>query len=796
VLIQDIRYALRALLRAPGFTAVALVTLALGIGGTTAIFSIVDGVVLRPLPYSDPGRIVGLTRTNARGEDSSFSGPDFRDVKKDATYLTAVAGYRSDIIDLTGRSEPVRVIGLETTAGFFDIFDAPPLLGRTFHESTDQPGAPIAVIGEAVWRQHFGSDRSIVGTTVRLNNKPTEIIGVVPERLRHPAKTDVWVLAAQDVPRSPLGEDTANSRDVNYFQAVARVAGNRSIADARGQLRSISERINAGNPANDADEVLDGQPLASSMVQDVRTALLVVLGAVGFVLLIACANVAGLLVARGAARRREIAVRTALGAGRGQLIRQLLTESLVLAIAGGLAGMLVANWALDLLVGAAPENLPRLGDIALDWRVGAFAFVATLAVGVLFGLAPALSSSRPDVNHDLKDGGRTGTSRTGGRNAMVVAQVALALVLLIGAGLMLVSFARLRAVDPGFRTTDIVTIELMVPLSRYDERGQIRFYTTVLDRLRANPLTAQSALMFPFPFGGGNAQAGLQIIGQKPRPREERVTVELNSISPGYLQTSGVRLIRGRDFAESDGPGSPLVALISESLVKEFGDQDPIGQQIDLGEGATVVGIVSDARRRSLDQPPRPAVFLPYTRFMLPYFGAMIRTDRSAAAVAPIVKTIVAELDPDLPIGDVETIEQKIETSTGEPRFRSYLIAGFALLALVLAAVGVYGLISFTVTQRVPEIGVRLALGASPSQVFRQVIGQGVRLAVIGVVAGLGAAVAATTLVRGLLFNTSATDPAVYASLSLLLLAIAALACYVPARRAMRVDPMTALRSE
>jgi putative ABC transport system permease protein len=793
---SDIRYALRSFLRAPGFTLVALVTLALGIGGTTAIFSIVDGVVLRPLPYSDPDRVVDIVRTNARGEDAAFSGPDYRDLKKGASFFSAMAGYRSEITDLTGRAEPVRVRGLETTAAFFDIFDVPPILGRTYHEATDKPGAAIAVIGEAVWRQQFGSDPSIVGSVVRVNNKPTEIIGVVPERLRHPGAVDVWVLAAQDVPTSPLGEESSGSRDVNYFSAVARIAHDRSLTDAREQLRALAAPLTAANSPDDAAEVLDAKPLAASMVANVRTALLVVLGAVGFVLLIACANVAGLMVARGAARRREIAVRTALGAGRGQLIRQLLTESLVLAVAGGLAGMLVANWALDLLVGAAPENLPRLGDIALDWRVGVFAFAATLAVGVLFGLAPALSTSRPNVNVDLKDGGRTGTSRTGGRNAMVVAQVALALVLLIGAGLMLVSFARLRAVDPGFRTTDLVTIELMVPLSRYDEKAQIRFYSTVLERMRANPLTAQSALMFPFPFGGGNAQAGLQIVGEKPRPRDQRVTVELNSVSPGYLHTSGIRLLRGRDFAETDGPGSPLVALISESVVKEFGGKDPIGQQIDLGSAATVVGIVSDARRRSLDQPPRPAVFLPYTRFMLPYFGAMIRTENSAAVVTPVVKKIVAELDPDLPIGEVHTIEQIIEQSTGEPRFRSYLIAVFALLALLLAAVGVYGLISFTVAQRVPEIGVRLALGASPSQVFRQVIGQGVRLAVIGIVAGLGAAVAATALVRGLLFDTSATDPVIYASLSLLLLAIAALACYVPARRAMRVDPMTALRSE
>ena len=796
MLIQDIRYALRSFVRAPGFTLVALLTLALGIGGTTAIFSIVDGVVLRPLPYTDPDRIVRLVRTNVRGEDASFSGPEYRDLKKGATYLAAVAGYRSDIVDLTGRAEPVRITGVETTAGFFDVFDAPPVLGRTYHEATDKPGASVAVIGETLWRQQFGSDPSIVGSVVRLNNKPTEIIGVVPERLRHPNKADVWVLSQKDVPISPLGPDASESRDVNYFTAVARIAGDRSLTDAREQLRAVAASIAAANSPDDADNTLDAQPLAASMVEDVRTALLVVLGAVGFVLLIACANVAGLLMARGASRRREIAVRTALGAGRGRLIGQLLTESLVLAVAGGLAGILVAQWALDVLISAAPENLPRLADVALDWRVALFAFAATLAVGILFGLAPSLQVSKPELNADLKDGGRSGTARTGARNAMVVAQVALSLVLLIGAGLMLTSFARLRAVDPGFRTTEIVNVELMVPLARYDEKAQVRFYTSVLERLRANPLTAQSALMFPRPFGGGNAQAGLQIVGQAPRPRDQRVTVELNSVSPGYLQTMGIRLLQGRDFAESDGPGAPLVALISESVVKEFGGKNPIGEQIDLGEGATVVGVVSDARRRSLDQAPRPAVYLQYTRFMLPYFGAVIRTERGAAAVTPVVKSIVAELDPDLPIGEVNTIEKIIADSTGEPRFRSFLIAGFAALALLLAAVGVYGLISFTVTQRVPEIGVRLALGASPGQVFRQVIGQGVRLTVIGVVLGLIAAAAATSMLQSLLFNTSATEPLIYITLSVVLLAIAVLACYVPARRAMRVDPMTALRSE
>lgn len=797
VLSQDIRYAFRSFRRAPGFTFVALLTLALGIGGTTAIFSLVDGVVLRPLPYADSSRIVRLNRIAASGGVDSFSAADYRDLKRDATTLSAVAGYRSDIVDVTGRGEPIRIVGTQTTAAFFDVFTAPPLLGRAYHESTDEPGAAVAVIGESIWRQQFGADPSVVGSQVRLNGVPTEIIGVMPQWVRHPAKSDAWTLSPLDVPTSPFGTDAdkGGSRDVHYFTAVARVAGNHALIDAREQVKAIAKRI-ADQNSGSAGESVDAEPLAINMVADVRTAMMVLLSAVGFVLLIACANVAGLLIARGAARRREIAVRTALGAGRGRLVRQLLTESVVLALVGGGLGLMVAGWTLQLLVGFAPGNLPRLDDVVLDWRIALFALGTTIGVGVLFGLMPALQSSRPELSADLKDGGRSGTSRTGVRNVMVVAQVALALVLLIGAGLMLTSFARLRAVDPGFRTTDIVTVELMLPLARFSESAQRSFYTGVLERLQANPVTAHSAMLFPFPFGGGNAQASLLVIGQPEKPPQQRQSAELNSISPGYLSASGLRLIKGRDFNTGDGADGPPVALISESAVKEFNGKDPIGEKIDLGEPVTVVGVVSDVRRRSLSDPPRAAVYLPYTQFVLPYMGAMIRTAGGVAAVASAVKAAVAQIDPDLPIGDVKTMEELIADSTGEPRFRSLLIASFAGLALLLAAVGVYGLISFTVAQRVPEIGVRLALGASPWQVFRLVIGSGLRLAGVGVLVGLAAAFGAARLVSGLLFNTSTTDPFIYVSLSLLLLTISALACYVPARRAMKVAPMTALRSE
>jgi len=796
VLIQDIRYALRSFVRAPGFTFVALLTLALGIGGTTAIFSIVDGVLLRPLPYSDPDRILRVDRIGVNGGLDSFAVPDYRDLKKDATSFSAISGYRSDIVDMTGRSEPVRIIGMQTTAAFFDVFDAPPLLGRTYHEATDKPGANVAVISETIWTQQFGANPAVIGTRVRLNGAPTEIIGVVPAFLRHPQKSDVWMLSPLDVPTSPFPMgDIETSRDVHYFNVVGRVARNRQIVEGQQQLKAIGDQIARDHQGNERS-TFKGEPLAAHMVADVRTAMLVMLGAVGFVLLIACANVAGLLIARGAARRRELAVRTALGAGRGRLMAQLLTESIVLALAGGALGMLVAAWTEQLLISFAPENLPRLADVTLDWRIASFALVATIVVGVLFGMTPALQSSRPELNADLKDGGRTGTSRTGMRNVMVVGQVALALVLLIGAGLMLTSFARLRSVDPGFRVTEVVTVELMLPIARFNEDAQRNFYMGVLDRLKANPITENSAMMFPFPFGGGNASASLSVVGQPEKPPEQRTSAELNSISPGYLKASGLRLIRGRDFDVTDGPKSTPVVLINEAAIKVFDGKDPIGEKLDFGDPFTVIGIVSDARRKSLDAPPRPAVYLPYTQFVLPYMGAIVRTDRGAGAVASAVKTAVAQIDPELPIGDVKTMEQIIEESTGEPRFRSFLIASFAILALMLAAVGVYGLISFTVTQRIHEIGVRLALGASPRQVFTQVIGQGLRLAVIGVVLGLAAAAAATTLVRGLLFNTSATDPVVYGSLAALLLAMAALACYVPARRAMRVDPMTALRSE
>ena len=432
---QDLRYAFRSFARVPGFTLVALITLALGIGGTTAIFSLVDGVVLRPLPYPQSDRILRITRPTPQRIDASFSAADYLDVKRDAIMLASVAGYREDIVDLTGRGEPVRVRGMQTTPGFFDVFGAPPVLGRTYSEAVDKPGAAVAVIGASLWRQQFGSDPSIVGRTVRLNNSPTQIIGVVAESFRHPIKTDVWLLSPIEVPVSPLPTDEALAeREVQYFSALARLAPTASVASAREQLRSIAERLAREYPDTNGGESFDVAPLGDNLVSSVRSGFFILLGSIGFVLLIACANVSALLMARGAARRRELAVRMAIGAGRGRLLRQLLTESLVLAIAGGALGILVGMSTLRLLVALAPENLPRLDEVTLDWRVAFVTLAVTVAVGAIFGLMPAVQASKPALNSDLRDGGRSNTSRTGVRRAMVVTQVALALVLLIGAG--------------------------------------------------------------------------------------------------------------------------------------------------------------------------------------------------------------------------------------------------------------------------------------------------------------------------------------------------------------------------
>jgi putative ABC transport system permease protein len=806
---QDVRYALRSLGRAPGFTLVALVTLALGIGGTTAIFSVVDGILLRPLPYPNPDHIVTLTRTNSSTSgDLSFAAADFLDHKRDSRSFFALAGLRQEIVDMAlGGGEPVRLTALETTAAFFDVFRLPPLLGRTYSERTDPPGGPrLTVIGEGLWRQHFGSDERIVGRTIRLNDQPFTVIGVMPELFVHPSDVDLWTLAPSEVPTSPvpIEGDARLSREVQYFTVIGRLAADTTIQQANEDLRAISERLARQFPDTNENEWAEAGEYYETLVGDVRTALLILLGAVAFVLLISCTNVASLLLARGTARRREFALRSALGARRGRLVRQLLTESLLLAACGGALGLIVAYWGVEALLAIAPESLPRLAEVRVDPRIAGFALFASALVGVLFGIVPALRGARPDVVDALKDGGRSGTARAGAQKMLVVAEVALALVLLIGAGLMLTSFARLRAVDVGFNVRNLVVVFVPLPQARYTNEQQAVFYTQLLERLHANPVTARSAIVFPTPFGGGAAAGGYAVEGRPTRARPEQPVAEINSVTPGYFQTMGISIVRGRDVSLSDTKDRPGVVIVNQTLAaREWPNEDPVGKRISIGGAAddpdswlTIVGVVGDSKRSDLEGPARPALYLSHSTFTIPFSGVVVRSELGEAVLASAVHAAVRSLDPSLPAGNAETLERVLERRTGQPRFRALLIAAFAAVALLLAGVGLYGLISYTVAQRVPEIGVRLALGATPAQVGGLIVRQGLGLAGAGVALGIVGALAATQLIEGLLFSVSATDPLVYSVLAALLLSIAALACYVPARRAMRVDPIAALRSD
>jgi predicted permease len=811
VIAQDIRYAVRSLGRSPGFTLVALVTLALGIGGTTAIYSVVDGILLRPLPFPDPAAVVSVVRTMPNGDDASFSAADYLDYRRrladGGTSPIQLVGFRQDVANLTGGAQPVRLTALETTGAFFDVFRVPPLLGRVYRESTDAPTGPrVAVLAESTWRQHLGADPNVVGSTLRVNGIPMSIIGVMPRGFSHPADADLWIMAPNVVPTSPVPTqgDPLAVRDVNYFQVMGRLQPGVTAEQLNARLSAISDVLARELATTDQREIVAAVPYQETLIEDVKTAILVLFGAVGFVLLIACANVAGLLLARGTGRRREFAVRSALGAGRGRLVRQLLTESLILSAAGGVLGLVVAYWGIDALVAMAPESIPRLDEVALDRRVALFAVAASALVGILFGIAPALQGARRDVTDALKDGGRTGTARTGMQQALVVAEVALALVLLIGAGLMLTSFARLRAVDVGFTVENLISVGVPLPQNKYGSAAQTRFYTQLLERLRANPITAQSALAFPTPFTGFSAGASYDVEGRAPLPGDDRGRAQLSIVTPGYFSTLGTPLLRGRDVALTDTEGRPSVIVINQTMAKrEWPDQDPIGKRVsfgadDTGERAwsTVIGLVADAKRSDLEDAQQPIIYVPHTQLSLPLMGVMVRSGSGEEAVAAAVRDAVRALDAELPIDDVALVELLLQRATGQPRFRAMLVASFAFAALILAAVGLYGLISYTVAQRVPEIGVRLALGATPFQVGRLVLRQGLLLAAGGIVVGLVGAVAATRFIASLLYSVSATEPSVYIALTALLLGIAALASYLPARRAMRVDPLTALRAE
>jgi putative ABC transport system permease protein len=795
-LIQDIRYGLRVLSKSPGFTLVAVLTLALGIGANTAIFSVVNAVLLRPLPYRDAGRLTALYLTNSRAE---FEWPlppaGYLSLKRQNHVFEGFAALSNKgwPANLTGAGEPERLQGFQVSADLFRVLGVEAAQGRTFLDEEDRPGNNrVVVISNELWRRRFGGAPDLVGRNVTLNGEPHTVVGVMPPDFRFLTKTDVWTTLAF----TPAEEQDGQS---NYLIGVGRRGAGVSIEQARAEVENLT-RARVGDPAADLRATL--KPLQSLITQDVRTMLLTLFAAVGFVLLIACANVANLLLARAGARRRELAVRAALGAGRLRLARQLLVESAMLALAGGACGLLLASWCTHLLLAGLPESLAaanaHVAGLRLDSTALAFTLGLSLLTTVVFGLAPAWQASRVNLNESLKEGGRGGAQgarRARLRSWLVVAETALAMVLLAGAGLMVKSFWRLNQTDPGFDPAGVLTAQVDPSGDRYKEFPQVvGFYGQLLERVAAVPGVRHVGIINSL-----DATMPVSVDEHAPVPPERRPQASTNQVSGDYFRAMGIPLRRGRFFDDRDVKQAPAVVIIDETLArKQFAGEDPVGKHLKVGDTSReIVGVVGATRRYNLGEEPFPRAYLPYRQ---ENWGSMTLVVRAQSgdptALAPAVRRELAAVDKDQPIHSFKPLEESVAGWVTPQRFTTTLLAGFAALAAALAAVGIYGVMSYTVTQRTHEIGVRVALGARGRDVLRLVVGRGMLLTLAGVGIGLAASLALTRLLKSLLFGVSETDPLTFALVALLMTAVALLACLVPARRATKVDPMVALRYE
>ena len=805
---QDFRYATRTLLKNRGFTAIALLTIALGIGANTAIFSIINGVLLRPLPFADESRIVRVWRPTMNEPRGTHSAGDFLDIQRGNGTLAAIAGFRPFAFAVaTKASEPRQLTGAWVTIDFFDVLGTRAMSGRTFSRAQDRPGADrLVVLGHTAATQLFGEAAAAAGRAVRVNAQPYTVSGVMPVGFQWPNAAQVWILSPLPVPPSPIdvkGADALELRDVNYFDAIARLKPGVSLADAQSDLDVVAAAIQREHPQSSGNRGIALVPIRDDIVGDVRRALLVLQGAVGLVLLVACANVSSLLVVRATGRRRELAIRVALGASRVRLINQLLAESLVLGIVGGLLGLLAGSWLTRLLVRMLPRGVPRTEAIALDGTVAAVTLAAAVASSLAFGLLPAWQASRANAAADLKQSGDRGSGHARGRAALVIAEVALTLVLLVAAGLLTNSFLRLQRVDSGFRPAHVTLGSLGLPNTRYPTAAsQTGVYRRLIETLSGRPELEAVGIGFPGPFRGSNASGSFFIEGRPAPTRADRPFANLGTVSGGYFAAMGIPLLSGRTFTNRDSGNAPPVAIISLAFARRYWPgEDPIGRRLRFDDDPkaswlTVVGLVGDVRQLGLAQEPPPLLYMPYEQFVLPFTNVFVRSTVPAAGVTSLLRAQVAAIDPDLPVGNVQTLQAVMDRSVDDPRFRTMVMGVFALLALVLAAVGVYGLISYSVTQRTREIGIRVALGAQPRQVLAPVIREGILLAAAGIAVGLVGAFAVTRVLASFLFGIGATDPLTFILVSALLVLVALLASYIPSRRALRVDPLIALRAE
>jgi putative ABC transport system permease protein len=799
-MINDLRYALRQLIRSPGFAAVTILTLALGIGACTAIFSVVNAVLLRPLDYPDPARLVVIRETQLPDfPEFSVSPPNYLDWEKQTKSFESLAAYAGSRLNLTGDGEPQQLIGVKATAHYFDVYGIKPALGRTFLPEEDAPGKNhVVVLSFPFWQRVFGGAADVVGRPIQLNGEPYTVVGVAPLGFGIASKVDAWMPMAFDP------KETANdNRGAHYLSVAGRLRQGVTVAQAEAELKVLAAQLATQYPDSNKGWGVFMMPLQDYSVRDVRTVLYTLLGAVGCVLLIACANIANLLLARATARHREISIRAALGASRARLVRQLLTESVFLALCGGLAGMLLARWGLDALLALAPANLPRVAEIHLDAGVLIFSLALSVITGVVFGIAPAWLAARADVNEALKQGSRGSTeggARGRLRSALVVLEVTFTLMLLGGAGLLARSFMQLAHVDPGFTPENATVLRLSLPQKKYAlPEQQTAFANALIERVKTLPGVQAAGLTHSMPLVSDYV-LGFNIEGRPVAPSDLPNT-NYYAVTPEYFRAMGIRLVRGRVFTAQDDAKAPRVAIINETLARQhFPNEDPIGKRINITNGPDawreIVGIVGDIKQYGVDKATSNQSYEPFAQVPFSSLNIVIRTNGAPAALLGAIRPTVYAVDKDQPIGAIRPLEEIVADSIARQRFAMTLLTVFSLVALVIAAVGIYGVMAYSVVQRTGEFGIRMALGAQQRDVLRLVLAQGGKLVGLGLLIGLTATLAASRAMGSMLFNTSAQDPLTLGTITLLLGAVALVACLLPAARATKVNPIEALRAE
>jgi len=808
---QDVRYGVRMLLKAPSISIVATIALALGIGANAAIFSVVNAVLLRPLPFANSEQLMNVWETDSvRGyKRGSASYPNFVDWREQNHVFDHISTYHNNDFIMTGRGESTRLQGAVVNADLFPLLGVSPVIGRGFLPAEDNPGegGRVVVLSQALFQKRFNSDPNIVNQSMVLDGKTYTIVGVMPGAFQFPVQNDpveLWTTVALDREgKDPITEE----RGAHYMQVIARLKPGVSKEQAQAEMTAISARLEQQYPDKDLHKSTSVESTLESLVGDIRPALLILLGAVGFVLLIACANVANLLLARAMTRQKEMAIRSALGASRLRVVRQLLTESVILALAGGLLGLVLAVWWSDLLVALGKNNIPRALQVGLDWRVLGFTLLVSVLTGVVFGLVPALHSSKTELTESLKEGGRSGgegARRNRIRGVLVVGELAIAVVLLVGAGLLIQSLWRLRQVSPGFESENLLTFVVGIPEVKYPVAKQAQFYHDLVARIESLPGVRSAGSVIPLPLSGDAFSISFETEG-RPVAKGDQPSADFFAVEPGYFKTMGISMLKGREFTDRDDKGGPPVVVVNQAFAKKFfPNEDAVGKRIkpgistDTDEPAMreIIGVASDIRNRNLSSDLRAGYYVPAAQIPFNQMTLVVRTTNDPHSLITAVQNEVHAMDNELPVFNIKTMDEYISGTVAGPRFNATLLVIFAAVALVLTIVGLYGVMSYSVAQRTNEIGIRMALGAQAGDVLRLIVSQGFKLVLLGLALGLAGALGLTRVISSLLFGVTSKDPYTFAAVAIILAVVALIACYIPARRATRLDPLGALRYE